>query len=278
MLRSLFTGISGLSAHQQMLDVASNNIANVNTAGYKSSSAVFEDTLSQTIQGASAPGPVASTPGGTNLKQIGLGVQLAGVSTNFAQGSTQMTGRSTDMLINGDGFFVVNRGTQTVYTREGSFSLDAVGHLVTPDGAIAQGWPAGAPTTPGTQANLDLSALTTGTYVSYSIGSNGIVSAVDSTGAVTQLGQMALATFPNPGGLAKVGDSEYNISANSGAAAIGTAGSGAIGNIQTGALEMSNVNLASELTNLIIAQRGFQANSRVISTSDQILQTLVQLQ
>src|ERR671921_107728 len=116
MLRSLFTGISGLRAHQQMLDVTSNNIANVNTAGYKSSSTVFEDTLSQTITGAGAP---AGLNGGTNPMQVGLGVQLAGTSINFSQGSNQYTGRTSDLLINGDGFFVLNNGGQQTLTRAG---------------------------------------------------------------------------------------------------------------------------------------------------------------
>jgi len=132
MLRSLFTGISGLRAHQQMLDVTSNNIANVNTVGYKSSSTVFEDTLSQTIQGA---GGATATNGGTNPTQIGLGVQLAGTSTNFAQGSNQYTGRGSDVMINGDGFFVLSNNGQQTYSRAGSFSLDNSGHLVAPDGS-----------------------------------------------------------------------------------------------------------------------------------------------
>ncbi|SDI82203.1 flagellar hook protein FlgE [Frankineae bacterium MT45] len=266
MLRSLFTGISGLSAHQQMLDVASNNIANVNTTGYKSSSAVFSDTLSQTLQGASAG---SATQGGTNGKQVGLGVKLAGVVTDFTQGSTQTTGRGTDMLVDGDGFFMVSQGGQTLYTRQGSYSLDQVGHLVTPSGGMLED---------STGAPLVLTGLTTGTYQSYSIAQDGTINAVDATGASTVLGQIGLATFANPAGLQKMGDSEYAVSGNSGPAIMGLPGTGAFGKITAGALEMSNVNLAAELTNLIIAERGYQANSRVISTSDEVLQTLVQLQ
>jgi flagellar hook protein FlgE len=266
MLRSLFSGISGLRVHQDMLDVTSANIANVNTTGYKGSSTTFEETLSQNLSGAGAPG---ATIGGTNPTQVGLGVQLAGTSTDMTAGSTQLTGRSTDLAINGDGFFVVNNNGQTEYTRAGSFSLDSAGQLVEPDGAILQSAAGG---------NLDLSALSTGTYVSWSIASNGDVNAVDSTGATTTLGTLAMATFTNPDGLVRVGDTSFQASANSGAAQVGAPATGARGTLSAGYLEMSNVDLSTQLTNLIIAERGLQANSRVITTSDEVLQTLVQMQ
>ncbi|HTZ44242.1 MAG TPA: flagellar hook-basal body complex protein [Jatrophihabitans sp.] len=265
MLRSLFTGISGLRAHQQMLDVTSSNIANVNTAGYKGASTVFEDTLSQTIGGG---GAATATNGGTNPTQIGLGVQLAGTSTNFAQGSSQYTGRGSDVLVNGDGFFVLSNNGKQTYTRAGSFSLDNAGHLVAPDGSKVQSAGGG---------DLNLSALNSGTYVSWSISSSGAVNAVDSAGVTTTLDTIATATFANPGGLARVGDSQFETTANSGAAQIGAPGTGGRGTLTSGYLEMSNVDLASELTNLIISERGFQANSRVITTSDEVLQSLISL-
>ena len=157
MLRSLYSGISGLRAHQTMLDVTGNNIANVNTAGFKASSTQFQDTLSQMTQGAS--GPQAET-GGSNPAQIGLGVRVAGVSTNFAQGSSQSTGRATDMMISGDGFFVTSKGGQQLFTRAGAFSLDAAGQLVSPDGGILQGWTAvnGVVNTGGPIGDLALNA------------------------------------------------------------------------------------------------------------------------
>jgi flagellar hook protein FlgE len=139
MLRSLYSGISGLRSHQQMLDVTGNNIANVNTVGFKSSTTVFQDTLSQMTQGAGGP---QTGIGGTNPAQIGLGVQVAGVSTNFSQGSAQATGKATDLMISGDGFFVTRLGNDTVYTRAGAFDFDANGRLVTADGKIVQGYPA----------------------------------------------------------------------------------------------------------------------------------------
>ena len=265
MLRSLFTAISGLGAHQQMLDVTANNIANVNTTGFKSSAAVFEDTLSQTLQGG---GAAAGGNGGTDPIQVGLGVKLAGTGLNFTQGSAQATGIPSNMMINGDGFFMVQKNGQQLYTRAGAFTLDGSGQLVTPDGAVAED-------TTGTP--MDLSALNSGTYVSWSIDNNGNVNAVDNTGTTTSLGQIGLATFANPNGLHKDGDTTYIASPNSGAPNIGAANSGPRGDISAGYVEMSNVDLSKELTNLIIAQRGFQANSKVITTSDEILQTLVNL-
>ena len=139
MLRSLYSGISGLRAHQTMLDVTGNNIANVNTAGFKASSTQFQDTLSQLQAGAAGP---QAESGGTNPAQIGLGVRVAGVTTNFSQGSSQSTGRATDMMISGDGFFVTSKGGQQLFTRAGSFSPDSANQLVSPDGGVLQGWTA----------------------------------------------------------------------------------------------------------------------------------------
>jgi flagellar hook protein FlgE len=141
MLRSLFSGISGLRANQTMMDVTGNNIANVNTVGFKSSSVVFQDTLSQLLQGAKTP---ADGSGGSNPAQVGLGVKTAGISQNFGQGAAQTTGRATDMMIQGDGFFIEESNGQTLYTRGGAMSFDGLGQLVTPTGAIMQGWVADA--------------------------------------------------------------------------------------------------------------------------------------
>ena len=137
MLRSLYAGISGLRSHQTMLDVTGNNIANVNTTAFKGSSVQFQDTLSQLTQGAGGP---QQGVGGTNPAQVGLGVLVAGISTNFAQGSTQATGKASDLMISGDGFFVTRQGNQTMYTRAGNFDFGADGRLTTPDGSLVQGW------------------------------------------------------------------------------------------------------------------------------------------
>ncbi|HWW54045.1 MAG TPA: flagellar hook-basal body complex protein, partial [Acidimicrobiales bacterium] len=141
MLRAMYSGVSGLRAHEQMLDVIGNNIANVNTIGYKSSSTEFADVLSQTIQGS---GPPQALVGGTNATQVGLGVRVAGIATDFSQGADQQTGRSTDMAVEGNGFFVANIGGEQMYTRNGSLTFDANGQLVNSDGAIIQGWMADA--------------------------------------------------------------------------------------------------------------------------------------
>lgn len=268
MLRSLFTGISGLRAHQQMLDVTANNIANVNTAGFKSSSTIFESTLSQTLEAAGRPA-AAVNGGGTNPLQIGLGVQLGATQINTTQGISQYTGRSGDVLIDGDGFFVLSEGGQQVLSRAGSFSLDTSGRLVNPSGAIVQSADGG---------DLDLSALNTGKYHSMSIGQDGVVSAVNSeTNLSEQLGTIAVATVPNPAGLEAVGSTEFIATVNSGAMVVGAPGTGNNGKLLAGYVEGSNVDLSNELTNLIIAQRGFQANSKVVTTSDEILQTLVNI-
>ncbi|MGI5169955.1 flagellar hook-basal body complex protein [Spirillospora sp. CA-253888] len=274
MLRSLYSGISGLGVHQQKMDVTANNIANVNSIGFKTSQTIFEDTLSQIMRAAGAPG---GAMGGTNPSQVGLGVRLAGISTNFGQGAAQTTGRTTDLMIQGDGFLVVRNGAENVYTRVGAFSFDADGVLVSPDGNPVQGWNT-------TDGNIDDNApledvrLPAGTTLqSYSISQDGTFIGVYPDGTKQAFGRVALANFTNPAGLEKVGNSQYRSSVNSGAAQVGTAGAEGRGMLQSGALEMSNVDLAQEFTNLIVAQRGFQANTKVISTSDELLNDLVNL-
>jgi flagellar hook protein FlgE len=435
MLRSLYSGISGLHAHQQMMDVTGNNIANVNTVGYKASVVEFQDTLSQMLGAAGAP---QNGQGGTNPAQVGLGVKNGGITANFAQGSQETTGRSGDMMIQGDGFFIARQGAEMMYTRAGQFTFDANGLLVNATGQPVQGWTAkdgvvnaagkpddirmplgstippkatssitlkgnlssdltpdsnnptntgsGLPTDPapngyettipvkvydsqgathtitakfhrsaldntsdpktsewlvdftddagtavGTEQTLDfqnglpwdtansksLASLSIGTdpndstkplykvdigditsysglsdarvfdtdgqapgaltSVSYSVSDTGQIIGVYSNGLKETLGQVAMATFKNVNGLEKVGDSEFRSTVNSGYAQVGTPGSAGMGSVVSGALEMSNVDLAQEFTNLVIAQRGFQANSKVITTSDEILQDLVSM-
>ena len=280
MLRSLFAGISGLRVNQTMLDVTGNNIANSNTIGFKGSTTVFQDTLSQMLTGASGSN---ADRGGTNPMQIGLGVQLAATATNFNQGSAETTGRATDLMLQGDGLFVTKRGNEQLYTRAGAFTFDETGSLVTPTGARVQGYAldaAGNPTGGLIDVTLDTTSLGLAPGVemtSYNIGSDGKLRGIFSDGSQYEMAQLAIADFSNPMGLEKVGETSYRESANSGAVQLGVAGQGRRGTILGGALEMSNVDLAAEFTNLIIAQRGFQANSRVITTSDQVLEELVNL-
>ncbi|GAB2729385.1 flagellar hook-basal body complex protein [Nocardioides pakistanensis] len=286
MLRSLFAGISGLRSNQTMLDVVGNNIANANTTGFKSSNVIFQDTLSQMLTAGSTPvaGGAGGTPppaqGGTNPVQVGLGVSVGGTTTNFGQGSAQVTGRQTDLMIQGDGFFVVNRDGADMYTRAGAFNFDSDGNLVTLDGDIVQGWmAAGTPpavtAADGTQTDINIDFETLGVD-SYSIGSDGIITGVVA-GAKQVLGQIAIANFTNPEGLERAGDTAFRAGANSGTVVTGAPGAGGNGSIMAGTLEMSNVDLAQEFTNLIIAQRGFQATSRVITTSDSVLEELVNI-
>jgi flagellar hook protein FlgE len=282
MLRSLFAGISGLRVNQTMLDVTGNNIANANTTGFKSSSTVFQDTLSQMLTAASAGN---ANRGGTNPMQVGLGVQLAATNTNFNQGAAQTTGRPTDLMIQGDGMFVVAKGTEQLYTRAGAFTFDDKGTLVTPTGNRVQGYAldaAGLPTGGLVDVTLDTTALNPPVpagvqLTSYNIGTDGKLRGIFSDGVQRDMKQLALADFTNPMGLEKVGETSFRQSANSGAAQLGVAGQGRLGTLVGGALEMSNVDLSAEFTNLILAQRGFQACSRVITTSDQVLEDLVNI-
>ncbi len=281
MLRSLFSAISGLRANQTMLDVTGNNIANANTVGFKSSNIVFQDTLSQMLTAAGAPNGVN---GGTNPIQIGLGVQVGGVTTNFNQGSAQITGRATNLMISGDGFFVVGRGDVDMYTRAGAFNFDSAGNLVTVDGDIVQGYPAAADGTvnaTGAPGDITIPDIVNeagpNPLRSYTIGGDGVITGIYDNGDKRALFQIAMANFANPEGLEKVGDTAFRATTNSGPVQVGAPGTGRRGDLVGGSLEMSNVDLAQEFTNLIIAQRGFQATSRVITTSDQVLEELVNI-
>jgi flagellar hook protein FlgE len=257
MLRSMYSGISAMKNFQTKLDVIGNNIANVNTYGFKKGRTIFKDLVSQQIAGASA---------GVNPKQVGLGAQLAAIDTVHTQGSLQTTGRPLDLAISGDGFFTLKDANgQILYTRAGNFYLDSQGYIVDADGRHLLG-------TGNADIKIDPDAK------SFSIGSDGTINEVDSTGAVKPIGTIQLAKFPNNGGLEKVGDNLFRPTVNSGGAQLDTPGGNkGTGTIVSGALEMSNVDLSEEFTEMIVAQRGFQANARIITTSDEILQELVNL-
>ena len=281
MLRSLFSAISGLRANQTMLDVTGNNIANANTVGFKASNILFQDTLSQMLTAGAA---ATTTQGGTNPMQVGLGVQVGGITTNFNQGSAQVTNRVTNLMISGDGFFVVNRGGEDIYTRNGAFNFDSEGNLVTIDGDLARGYQAAADgtiDTTGAVTDITIPDMVDETLAnpmrSYQIGNDGVITGIYADGTKKPLFQIAMANFSNPEGLTKMGDTSFREGVNSGTPQLGSPGSGRRGEIMTGSLEMSNVDLAQEFTNLIIAQRGFQATSRVITTSDQVLEELVNI-
>lgn len=300
MMRSLFSAVSGLKNSQTAMDVIGNNIANVNTTGYKSSRTIFQDIFSQTISTASAP---TSSSGGSNAEQVGLGVEISAISMNMTEGSTQSTSNPLDFSISGEGFLVVDSGDGSyVYTRNGALNLDAEGYLVTENGnyvmglkgdetAVANGAAlfdtAVTPATPLFGKLQITGKVDTGTtdasgnpiyeeYSDYAIDSSGIITALNSSGDTVTLGRLVLATFNNTAGLEKAGASCYSVSANSGDAVITFANDGC-GYLKSGSLEMSNVDLATEMTNMIITQRAFQANSRVITTSDTMLEELINL-
>ncbi|MFZ3172778.1 MAG: flagellar hook protein FlgE [Carboxydocellales bacterium] len=421
MMRSLFAGVSGLKNHLIKTDVIGNNIANVNTIGFKKSRANFQDMLNQSIRGASSP---QGGRGGTNPQQVGLGVTLASIDTIQTQGNLQSTGKMTDLAVQGDGFFILSNGSENVYTRAGTLDLDRNGNLINSAGLKVQGWlpdaagtisttsaltglsvivgssmppkattaatfannldassaipvvgpPAvagythpiivtvydslgvahavslalenkgantwevtltnvtgvavpgtlapGAPVnvkftplgvydpvastagptvdfTPDGGANavsvaLDFTTLTqyaaettaratdqngneSGILRAYTIDTTGTITGAYSNGLTQTLGQVALANFSNPGGLVKEGENIFRKSNNSGEPDIGEASKGGRGSIAPGNLEMSNVDLSQEFTDMIVTQRGFQANSRTITTSDEMLQELVNL-
>ncbi|ARD49301.1 flagellar basal-body rod protein FlgF [Sporosarcina sp. P37] len=263
MIRSMYSGISGLKNFQTKLDVIGNNIANVNTYGFKKGRTVFKDLYSQTVAGASEPG---ANRGGVNPKQVGLGSQLATIDTIHSGGSMQTTGNTLDLAIEGDGFFIVGQdgGSEKFYTRAGNFYLDKEGDIVDGDGRYLLD-------EAGTKIYVPL------TSTSLSIGQDGAVNVVNEDGELEKLANVGLATFNNPGGLSKVGGNLYEVSANSGEPSEGLAIEEGRGAIKSGSLEMSNVDLSEEFTEMIVAQRGFQANTRIITTSDEILQELVNL-
>ena len=413
MQRSLFTAISGLNNHQTKLDVIGNNIANVNTTAFKASSVRFADILNQTLRGASAP---QDGRGGTNPMQVGLGMQLAAIDINHSQGNLQSTGRTLDMAIEGNGFFIVSDGSEEFFSRDGSFARGSDGFLVnSATGFRVMGWMTGADgsidvgqpltglniplgfkaearatenlvfggnlnasaiiadpphplemnvydslgnvhtmqiefaktgvnqwdwnakimdgTTPfgtgtgvitfneqGSVATgqlgtftvnpipagspmsgsnpiaieIDFSTLSQlvgksdpllrhqdgfpmGILTDFTVGSAGLITGTYSNGMVAPLGQIALGRFENPGGLINVGTNMFKSTANSGNVYLGTPGTQGRGRIQTSSLEMSNVNIAYEFTEIITTSRAFQANSRVITSSDELLQEVVNL-
>ncbi|SES79499.1 flagellar basal body rod protein FlgG [Anaerobranca gottschalkii] len=281
MLRSLFSGVSGLRNHQTRMDVIGNNIANVNTLGYKTSQVNFKDIFSQTLKGASAP---TGGRGGTNPMQVGLGVSIANISVNHTQGSLQSTGRITDLGIEGDGFFIVSIGDEKYYTRAGNFELDSEGYLVSATngyyllrGDIPLDDDDNPLYTTLDEVPNDERRIQIPSDAIFIIDQAGDVNIVNDDGSLTKIATIGLAKFNNPGGLLKTGDNLYVPSNNSGVALEGIPGENGSGSIMPGTLEMSNVDLAQEFTDMIITQRGFQANSRIITVSDEILNELINL-
>ncbi|KYH32661.1 flagellar hook-basal body complex protein [Neomoorella mulderi] len=285
MMRSLFSGVSGLRTHQLRMDVIADNIANVNTVGFKRSTVTFKDVFYQTLRGGSAGG---TGTGGTNPQQIGLGVTLNSIDVVHTQGAAASTGNGTDLMIQGDGFFRVSANpedsnTPVYYTRAGAFHFDNNGDLVTADGLYVIGYDANVDTTTGkvTPGTNEKKINVPATSQSYSIDKTGVVRYVDSNGATQVAGVITISKFNNPAGLEKLGQNLYMKTSSAGTENTGTPEDSSKGLANTSiipsALEMSNVDLAQEFTDMIITERGFQANARTITVSDQMLQELVNL-
>ena len=209
MLRSLFSAISGLRANQTMLDVTGNNIANANTVGFKSSNVVFQDTLSQMLTGGRCADATAPTRGGTNPMQVGLGVQVGGITTNFNQGSAQVTGRATNLMISGDGFFIVKRGGEEHVHPRRRLQLRRSGNLVTVDGDIVQGYKPMAHQPPPRPTPVASSRITdrrddtvrrtpTGPDASYNIGADGVITGIYDRGTRSRCSRSPWPTSPTP--------------------------------------------------------------------------------
>ncbi|WP_019721090.1 flagellar basal body rod protein FlgG [Heyndrickxia coagulans] len=252
MLRSLYSGVSGMKNFQTELDTIGNNIANVNTYGYKKGRVTFKDAISQTL---------VSATRGTSAQQVGLGSQIGSIDTVDTSGSPESTGRPLDFAITGNGYFRVRDGHDTYYTRAGNFYFDNKRRLVNSEGFAVLDT-GGRPITLGADVK------------NFSVATDGTIS--DQNG--NTIGIISIATFQNPAGLTKAGGNLYTTAnSNAGKVTVSQPGQDGAGTIKSGYLEMSNVDLSEELTNMIVAERGFQANTRIITTSDEILQELVNL-
>ena len=256
MIRALWTAATGMSAQNLNVDVIANNLANVNTTGFKRGRANFQDLMYQQIKSPGADASAAGTQVPTGI-QVGLGVKAAGVENIFLEGSLKPTGNPLDFAIQGRGFFQIQMPNgDLAYSRAGSFSLDSQGQIVTADGNILQ--PA---------VNIPADAM------SISVGADGTISALQPGGASTTLGQIQLADFSNPAGLKLLGNSLFEPSNASGEPSVGTPGDNGIGSIGQGMLEMSNVNIVEEMVNLIAGQRAYEMNSKAIKAADEMLRT-----
>lgn len=246
MLTGLYTATSALNAIQTSVDATANNMANVSTTAFKRSVVNFEDLMYT----------------GPNSQQVGNGVRVSDISTrDFEQGPEQATGQELDLFISGGGFFSVQQPDGSFrYTRDGALQRDALGRLVTPNGGIVQ-------------PPITFPADT----VSTSISSDGVVSVVTGGGQVKVLGQITLTNFANPPGLSQEGDNLFSETSASGPPLTGVAGTNGLGSIKQKSLEQSNVDLTSEMTSLVTAQRAYDANSRVVKAADQIVSSALDI-
>jgi flagellar basal-body rod protein FlgG len=256
MIRSLWTAATGMQAQTSNIDVISNNLANVNTAGFKRSRADFQDLLYDTLRS-----PGTSSGGGSQVPtgiQIGHGTRTVSTQKIFVQGDFQNTQNELDIAIEGQGFFQITQANGDIgYTRAGNFKVDSEGRMVSPDGLLLE---------PEITVPTDALAV--------SIGSDGIVSVMQAgQTAPSEVGTIELARFVNPAGLHSIGRNLYVPTAASGDATTGNPGEDGFGTLAQGFLEMSNVSVVDEMVNMITAQRAYEINSKAIQAADDMLQT-----
>lgn len=254
MIRGLYTAATGMNAQQHQIDVTSNNIANVNTTGFKKDRAEFQDLMYERLN-YTAGSTSESTRNPTGI-DVGMGVRVSGVQKSFIQGAIKDTGNTLDIAIEGNGFFKISMPDgETAYTRSGNFKIDSEGSIVNGNGY-----------------KLDPEITIPDNYINLSISADGTVSGVDpTTGVETEVGQITLADFVNPAGLAPVGESLFKASTASGDPIEGTPTEEQFGGLRQGMIELSNVSLVNEMVDLITAQRAYEANSKSITTTDAML-------
>jgi flagellar basal-body rod protein FlgG len=256
MMRALWSAASGMVAQQLNVDTIANNLANVNTAGYKRQRVDFEDLMYQTMRTAGTPvAQGIQLPTGI---QVGLGARAAATTKIFDQGTFQQTGNALDLVIEGDGFFQISTPNgELAYTRAGAFKLDSSGNIVTPDGY-----------------QLEPAITIPPNAQSISVGADGTVSVtIAGQTAPQSIGQITVARFANPAGLSSTGHSLFSPTAGSGNADVGAPGKDGRGFVAQGVLELSNVQVVEEMVNMITAQRAYEANSQAIKVADEMLQT-----
>jgi flagellar hook protein FlgE len=280
MIGSLQTGLTGLEQFQEDLQVIGNNIANVDTVGYKSQDMSFENQLSENLTN------------GNGLMQVGEGVGAAGINSDFSQGTINTTGTFTDLAVNGNGYFVVKDPSSgaSYVTRDGEFNINSSGYLVTANGYQVQGYTGTSPysssstigsiqiTNASAAAALNDATTPAPTITNETIDSSGNINVTLSDGVNGSIGQIVLQNFTSPQALVNQGNNLYSYDANAGPmSAPAAANSGSLGQIQSGAIESSNVDLATQMADLITAQRAFEANAKMVTTSDEILQDVINL-
>lgn len=267
---SFFTSLSGLKNAETDLRVIANNIANAETVGFKKSSVQFADLVAT----GSATDPRRSP---------GIGATVAGITQDFVLGPLEQTGRALDLAIDGDGFFALSNpfSGDVSYSRNGNFRLTAGGQLEDSWGNRLQAYPVDAAGLPTSAIPADVAVpIANGagaTLANVTINVRGIIIAAYADGSTQPIGQVSLATFPAPNGLRAAGQTKWQATGESGAAVFGNPGIGTYGEMISGALERSNVDLAEEMVSLLTAQRNFQANAKAIDTATQISQTVLNL-